>query len=112
LNQTSLESQATQSNAYVLAPAVAPLSSSSPKLLRNLVLSLVVSVILAIAAAILLEYVDRRVRTDDEISAALGVPLLGTLPKPGGKGRFIGRRTPLVTSGGFFRRLPAPGKRA
>ena len=112
LNQTSLESQATQSNAYVLAPAVPPLSSSSPKLLRNLVLSLVVSIILAIAAAILLEYVDRRVRNDDEISEALGVPLLGTLPRPGGKGHFVGRRTPLVTSGGFLRRLPAPGRRA
>jgi uncharacterized protein involved in exopolysaccharide biosynthesis len=112
LNQTSLESQATQSNAYVLAPAVPPFAPSSPKLLRNLVLSLVVGAILAIAMAILLEYVDRRVRTDDEISEVLGLPLLGTLPRPGGNGRFVGRRTPLVTSGGFFRRLPAPGKRA
>jgi chain length determinant protein EpsF len=112
LTQTHLESQATQSNAYVLSSAVPPLSSSSPKLLRNLMLSLLVGAILAITAAIVLEYVDRRVRTDDQISEALGMPLLGTLPKPGGKGRFVGRRTPLVTSGGFLRRLPAPGKRA
>jgi chain length determinant protein EpsF len=110
LSQTSLESQATQSNAYLLAPAVPPLMPSSPKLLRNLVLSIVGGTILAVMAAILLEYIDRRVR-NDEISELLGLPLLGTLPRPGGKGRFIGRRTPLVTSGGFLRKLPAPDRR-
>lgn len=111
-NQTSMESQATQSNSYVLAPAVAPFAPSSPKMLRNLVLAVVVGTILAVAAAILLEYVDRRIRTDEEISDVLGLPLLGTLPKPGGKGRFVGRRVPLVTSSGFFRKLPAPSKHA
>ena len=112
LNQTSLESHVTQSNAYVLAPAVPPLLPSSPKVMRNLVLALVVGTILAVAVAIVMEYVDRRVRTDNEISDMLGLPLLGTLPKPGGKGRFVGRRTPLVTAGGYFRRLPAPERRA
>jgi chain length determinant protein EpsF len=112
LNQTSLESHATQSNSYVLASAVAPFAPSSPKMLRNLVLAVVVGTILAVAAAILLEYADRRIRTDEEISDVLGLPLLGTLPKPGGKGRFVGRRVPLVTASGFFRRLPAPSKRA
>jgi polysaccharide biosynthesis transport protein len=111
-NQTSIESHATQSNSYVLAPAVAPFAPSSPKMLRNLVLAVVVGTILAIAAAILLEYVDRRIRTDEEISDVLGLPLLGTLPRPGGKGRFVGRRVPLVTSSGMFRRLPAPSKHA
>jgi chain length determinant protein EpsF len=112
LSQTSLESQTTQSNAYVLAQALAPFTPSSPNLLRNAVLSIVIGTVLAIAAAILLEYVDRRVRTDDEISEVLGLPLLGILPKPGGKGRFAGPRTPLVTSERLFRRLPAPGKEA
>jgi chain length determinant protein EpsF len=111
-NQTSTESQVTQSNSFVLAPAVAPFTHSSPKMLRNLVLAVVVGTILSVAAAILLEYVDRRVRTDEEISGLLGVPLLGTLPRPGGSGRFVGRRVPLVTSSGLFRRLPASGKRA
>jgi chain length determinant protein EpsF len=112
LNQTSLESHVTQSNSYVLAPAVPPLLPSSPRIVRNFVLAMVLGTILAFMVAVLLEYVDRRVRTDDEITEVLGLPLLGTLPRPGGKGRFVGRRTPLVTAGGFFRRLPAPGKRA
>jgi chain length determinant protein EpsF len=112
LNQTSLESQATQSNAYLLAQAVPPFVPSSPKLLRNVVLSMVIGTVLAIAAVILLEYVDRRVRTNEEISEVLGLPLLGILPKPGGKGYFALRRIPLVTPGRFLRRLPAPGGKA
>lgn len=112
LNQTTLESQTTQSNSYPLAQAVPPFAPSSPNLLRNVVISIVIGSVLAIAAVILLEYVDRRVRTDDEISEVLGLPLLGVLPKPGGKGRFIGPRVPLVTSSGFLRRLPAPGREA
>jgi len=111
LSQSSLESQTTQSQAYVLAQAVPPFAPSSPNLLRNAVLSIVIGTVLAIAAAILLEYVDRRVRTDDEISEVLGLPLLGILPKPGGKGRFSGPRVPLVTSERLFQRLPAPGKK-
>jgi chain length determinant protein EpsF len=110
LNQTSLESESTQSNAYLLAQAVPPFAPSSPRLLLNAVLSIIIGTVLAVAAVILLEYVDRRVRTDDEISEVLGLPVLGILPKPGGKGRFASRRIPLVSSGRLLRRLPAPGK--
>lgn len=110
--QTNLESQATQGNAYMLAPAVAPYTPSSPNLLRNGILALVIGTVLAIAAVIVLEFVDRRVRTEDELSEVLGLPMLGVLPKPGGKGRFTGPRVPLVSAAGMLRRLPAPGKEA
>ena len=111
-SQTNLESQATQSTANVLTQAIAPYTPSSPNLLRNGLLALVIGTILAIAAALVLEYVDRRVRTEDEVSDVLGLPLLGVLPKPGGKGRFAGPRVPLVSATGMLRRLPAPGKEA
>jgi chain length determinant protein EpsF len=111
-SQTSLESQASQSAAHVLAQAVAPYTPSSPNLLRNAILAVVIGTVLAIAAAIVSEYVDRRVRTEDEVSDVLGLPLLGVLPKPGGKGRFAGPRVPLVRGTGMLRRLPAPGKEA
>ncbi len=112
LNQTSLESQTTQSNAYVLAQAVPPIVPSSPKVVRNVLLSIVFGLALAIAAAMLLEFVDRRVHTVDEVSELLGLPLLGVLPKPGGKGRFASRRIPLVSSRAMFQQLPAPRKEA
>ena len=71
-------------------------------------LSIVFGVLLAIGAAMLLEFVDRRVRTVDEVSELLGLPLLGVLPAPGGQGRFISRATPLVSSRTSVRRLPSP----
>src|SRR5690606_421256 len=110
LHQTSLESRTTQSNAYVLAQASPPLVPSSPKVLRNVVLAIVVGLVLAIGAAVVLEFVDRRVRSEEEISELIGLPLLGVLPRPGGKGRF--RRTPLpLVSGAGLRRLSAPSHR-
>jgi len=108
LNQTSLESQTTQSNAYVLAQAVPPIVPSSPKIARNALLAIVIGLVLAIGAAMLLEFVDRRVRTIDEVSELVGLPLLGVLPGPGGKGRFAGRAIPLVSSRTMLRRLPSP----
>jgi succinoglycan biosynthesis transport protein ExoP len=73
----------------------------------------VIGTVLAIAAAIVLEFVDRRVRTESELSDILGLPMLGVLPKSGGgKGRFAGPRVPLVSATGMLRRLPAPGKEA
>lgn len=112
LNQTSLESQATQSNAYVLSSAVPPLQPSSPNVPRNLVLAIVVGMLLAVLVAMLLEVVDRRVNSVDEASELLGLPFLGVLPKPGGKGRFAMRRTPLVSPRQVFGQLPAPREKA
>jgi succinoglycan biosynthesis transport protein ExoP len=112
LNQTSLESQTTQSNAYLLAQAVPPILPSSPKVILNAVLSTVIGFVLAITAVLMLEVVDRRVHTVGEVSNLLGLPLLGVLPKPGGKGRFALRRIPLVSSRAIFQQLPAPRKEA
>lgn len=112
LSQTSLESQATQSNAYVLTQAVPPSAPSSPKIVLNAALAIVLGLFLAIGAAIFLEVADRRVRSVDEVSELVGLPLLGILPRPGGKGRFAGRRTPLVSSRSRVRHLPAPAKEA
>jgi len=83
LSQTSLESQATQSNIFVLAEASAPGKPSSPKVLLNTALSVVLGALLAVGAALALETQDRRVRAIDDLPVALGLPMLGILPKPG-----------------------------
>lgn len=83
LTQTSLESQTTQSNVNVLTEAVAPLKPSSPKLLLNTALAFVVSVILAVGLALLMEMRDRKVRDADDVMAVLPLPMLGVLPAPG-----------------------------
>ena len=84
-NQTSLESQSTQSNVNVLTHAVAPIEHSSPKLLLNTLLSIFLGTLLAVGTALLLELRDRRVRNVDDVVEMLGLPVLGTMPRPGSK---------------------------
>jgi succinoglycan biosynthesis transport protein ExoP len=111
LNQTSLESQATPGNVFSLTQASPPRLPSSPKIVLNTVLALVVGIALAVGAAIATELADRRVRTFDEVTQLLGLPALGVLPKPGGKVSFRGHGiTPLGQQ--MARRLPAPVRRS
>lgn len=80
--QTSLESQSTQTNVAVLTPAVAPLDPSSPKVLRNVVIAIFIGAILGVGCAFMLELLDRRVRSVDDLSESLGLPVLGVLRRP------------------------------
>ncbi len=82
LTQSSLESQATQSNVNVLTPATVPLNPASPRIFLNTLLALFVGTLMAIGAAIGLEMTNRRVRSAADLVAALDLPVLGTLPKP------------------------------
>jgi polysaccharide biosynthesis transport protein len=109
LNQTQLETQNTQGGAHVLSEAQAPGLPSSPNIVRALVLSIVIGTVLAIGMAIVREYIDRRVRTVEELPQALGLPLLGVLPKPGtGTARIAGMRPAQLAAAAAFRSLPAP----
>jgi chain length determinant protein EpsF len=80
LAQSSLESQAQQTNIELLAPAAVPTKASSPKLMLNLLFGLFVGAVCGIGAALLREMTDRRVREGDELLQLLGVPVLGRIP--------------------------------
>lgn len=77
--QTRMESQANQTDVSVLNPAIAPLKPSGPNLLLNVALAIVFGATLGIASAWLAEMRDRRVRSEDDLLQALGVPVLMTL---------------------------------
>jgi uncharacterized protein involved in exopolysaccharide biosynthesis len=101
--QTSLESQTTQNNISVLSQAVAPLEPASPKILLNLVLASFVGSLLAVGSALALEMRDRRVRSADDIVAAIDLPVIGVIAKPGS------RHAPGAKSGSTMQqRLLAP----
>lgn len=95
LNQTAMESQATQSYANLLTQAQPPTLHASPKLLLNIALSIFLGSLLAVGVALLLELSDRRVRAPEDIVAALGLPVLGVLPKPTAK-RFVSGKHALL----------------
>lgn len=111
LTQTNLESQTTQSNVNILTQATQPLEASSPKVFKNTMLSVVIGAVLALAAAMALELMDRRVRAVEDISAAVGLPVLGIIPKPNAKrGKGI---SPLsLMQQRLIKSLPAPKRSA
>jgi len=78
-NQSTLESQTTQSNITPLTEAAEPLEASSPKILLNSLMGVLLGGILAIGGTLLLELMNRRVRSADDVAVTLGLPMLGAL---------------------------------
>lgn len=109
--QTSLESQTTQSNINLLTTATPPLEPSSPRLLLNSLLAIFIGTLLAVGAALLLEIKDRRVRNVEDVVAALGLPVIGIMPKPTTR-KPGGANKPSLAKQRVVGRLAAPGKGA
>jgi succinoglycan biosynthesis transport protein ExoP len=61
--------------------ASTPTSPSSPRVLRNTALGLVVGLLIGLAAAFLLQRLDRRLREPSDLEEVYGVPLLGVVPE-------------------------------
>lgn len=108
--QTSLESQNTQANVNVLTQAAVPLEPSSPRVLYNTLLAAFAGMLAGLLLAFGWELFDRRVRSLDDVAMSLGLPVLGTMPKPGAKWRRA--RVPAMQQQLMAASLPAPGKSA
>jgi chain length determinant protein EpsF len=65
--QTDLESQATQSNVFLMRPAVEPLHPSFPKVHLYIAAALLFGAVLGLGTAHTLETLDRRVRCVDDL---------------------------------------------
>jgi chain length determinant protein EpsF len=96
--QTTLESQATQTNIAVLNPATEPLKPSFPKWPLNLALAVFLGTLLGVGVALLLEMLDQRIRSEADVAGTLQLPLLATLPVA---------RLPVIARA---RRLMLPGR--
>jgi tyrosine-protein kinase len=80
-----LEETAT-GNFVVAAAAELPTEPVLPRHVRDLMLGLLIGFVLGIGAVILLEQLDIRVHTVDEVGEALGLPILARVPRIGGNG--------------------------
>ena len=77
--QSRLESQSVQTNVSVLNPASEPLKPAKPKVLLNILLSIFVGTLLGVGAALTLELLNRRIRSSEDLSLALDLPVLAVL---------------------------------
>ena len=96
LNQTSLESQSSQTNISVLNPAVEPADPSSPKLLLNTLVGVFLGTIAGIATVLVLEGMNRKVRSILDVTQVLGVPVIGVMPRPDRRGWLGATAQPLL----------------
>lgn len=108
LTATSLESQTTQSNINQLAQADVPLKPASPRIVLNTLLAALFGLLLAAGTALALELRDRRVRSVDDVVAALGLPVIVALPKPGSKLALSGKHSLMQQR--LLAPLPQPAK--
>jgi len=79
--QVRLESRLDQTDIAVLNAAIPPLVPTFPKIPLNIVLSVFVGLMLGVGAALLLEMMNRRVRSRDDLSYAAGVPVLAEISR-------------------------------
>lgn len=76
---SQVESRSSQTNIALLGPAMAPRRPSQPKTLLNIALAAIVGTMLGVGLAMLLELVDRRVRSRGDLEGLPEAPLLGEL---------------------------------
>ncbi|MBN8490402.1 MAG: chain length determinant protein EpsF [Burkholderiales bacterium] len=80
LNVTSLESKGVQANVSPLEYATEPARHSSPRVGVNMFLGAALALALGIAAALMAEFRDRRLRLQSEVESLVLQPLLGAVP--------------------------------
>ncbi len=79
--------QQRESNIRVVESALIPSKPFRPSLRLDLATGLTAGVALGIALALLLHFLDRTVKTPEELERLLGLPLLGVIPDANDKGR-------------------------
>lgn len=90
--QSRMEAQATQTDIAVLNPAIAPTEFSKPRLVLNIVLALFLGALFGIGIGFMVELLNRRVRSGQDIAIELDIPVLAEVAKR--KRRFWQRGRP------------------
>ena len=77
--QTNVESQNGQTNIAVLNAASPPSEPSKPRVFLNVLVSIFLGTLLGVGLALMLELINRRVRSADDLVEALDLPVLGSI---------------------------------
>jgi succinoglycan biosynthesis transport protein ExoP len=91
-NQTKLESRVDRTNVAILNAATPPLMPDSPRILLNLVVSLLVGVVLAVGLILTMEVCNRRLRSAEDLADFTDLPVLAELPALPAAARRHGKR--------------------
>ena len=89
--QSRMEAQSTQTDIAVLNPATPPTQPSKPRVFLYIFLSVFIGGLLGVGAGFLVELLDRRVRSGEDIAAGLDIPVLAEVTKKGRRLRALRR---------------------
>jgi chain length determinant protein EpsF len=78
-SQTRIEAQSEQSDISLLNPAVPPTEPAGPRVLLNTLIGILAGTVLGVGLALLLELLNRPVRSPSDVKDMLGIPVLGTI---------------------------------
>jgi chain length determinant protein EpsF len=80
-SETRLESRLNNTNTAILNHAFPPMKPSSPRLLLNLALAIILGFMLAVGASLTRERFDQRVHSRDDLLEGADIPVLAELPR-------------------------------
>ena len=80
-NSLQILSQLQSDEVQLEQVATAPTGPSAPRVIRNTALGLVLGLLIGLAAAFVLQRLDRRLREPSDLEDVYGVPLLGVVPE-------------------------------
>jgi len=91
-SQTKIEGQSYQSDISILNLATPPSEPSFPKIPMNIILSIFLGIVLGAGCALIIELLNRRIRSEQDLADAINAPVLGVInwsqAKSGKKGLF------------------------
>lgn len=82
LRELEIASSLQTGGAEIVRRASVPTDPAVPKPMFTAVLGLLLGFVLAIGIAVLRELLDRRLKSEEDVQAAFGLPILATIPKP------------------------------
>ena len=80
MNETNVANDLAASNIQIVQRAEQPTSPSSPRVMRNVMMSAVLGLILAVGFAFFLEYMDATMHTPQQVWSAVSLATLGVVP--------------------------------
>lgn len=83
VKEVSVAGLANTNNVSIVDPAIVPFAVFKPNLRLNLALGAVLGLFLGTVAAFLLEFLDDRIKSTDDLERVLPVPILGIAPSMG-----------------------------
>jgi capsular exopolysaccharide synthesis family protein len=105
LHETNVANDLAAANMQVMQRAELPMLPSSPNWMRNLLLSAILGLLLAVGVAFFLEYMDATVNTPQGVWAAVSLTTLGVVPH---LKSLPGKCRPGLLQGAPDKRLAAP----